>query len=244
MRRIELGELSAVVTGGPDRAGGGTGPVVVLLHGYGAPAEDLVPLFRVLSVPHAVRFVFPAAPIVLDDRGPAELAGRAWWPLDMLELQGIAQSRSIARLQVMDPKGLAEARAAVEGLLDAIPSALGGDPASVVLGGFSQGAMLATDVALSTARPLAGLAVLSGTLVRRAAWLAGAPARRGLPVLQSHGRSDPIVPFENAEALRDLLLGAGLDVEWLPSNGGHGIPDGVVERLGVFIQRVTGVPAD
>jgi phospholipase/carboxylesterase len=236
---MQLGELSAVVTGGVDRAGGGDGPVVVLMHGYGAPSEDLVPLFRVLDVPREVRFVFPAAPLTLDPRVPAEYSGRAWWPLDMVELTEIAASRDITRLQAMDPPGLSESRRLVETLLDAATVTLAAKPESIVIGGFSQGAMLAADLVLSTARPFAGLVVLSGTLVRREAWSAAAPGRRGLPVLQSHGRTDPVVPFENAEALRALLVQSGLEVEWLESNGGHGIPDSVVERLARFIRQAT-----
>ena len=64
MNRTILGGLHAVVTGGTDGQGGGDGPVVVLLHGFGAPGDDLVPLTRFLAVPRAVRFVFPAAPLL------------------------------------------------------------------------------------------------------------------------------------------------------------------------------------
>jgi phospholipase/carboxylesterase len=240
MRRLELGDLAVVLCGGPDRAGGGDGPVVVLLHGYGAPAEDLVPLFRTLEVPREVRFVFPAAPIALDPRVPAEFSGRAWWPLDMVELNEIATSGKIEKLQALEPAGLPQARAQIEALLDALPNALSARPESLVIGGFSQGAMLATELVLATNRPFAGLAILSGTLMRQSAWAAGAASRSGFRVLQSHGRSDPVLPFANAEALRDLMLQAGLKVEWLPSNGGHGITDGAVERLGAFIRSAAG----
>ena len=234
-----MGDLAVVVAGGPDRSGGGDGPVVVLMHGYGAPPEDLVPLFRVLDVPREVRFVFPAAPIALDPRLPAGASGRAWWPLDMGELNEIAASGDIGRLQTMDPPALAEARKSLESLLDALTRELSATPDSIVIGGFSQGAMLATDLVLTTERAFAGLAILSGTLVRKNAWQASAPARKGLPVLMSHGRADPVVPFQNAEALRDVLVDAGLQVEWLPWSGGHGIPDGAVERLSAFIRRTT-----
>jgi phospholipase/carboxylesterase len=238
MRRLELGELSAVVTGGPDRMGGGQGPVVVLLHGFGAPGEDLVPLFRVLDVPRDVRFVFPAAPLVLDSRLPPELSGRAWWPLDVEDLMDIVARGEIARLQALDPSGLDHSRALVEGLLDAVDTELGAAPGSVLLGGFSQGAMLSVEVALASDRPLAGLAVMSGTLVRKAAWAARAPRRRGLKVFQSHGRSDPIVPFSNAEALRDLFRESGLDVDWFAFNGAHAIPDGAIDRLSALIRSI------
>ena len=51
-----------------------------------------------------------------------------------------------------------------------------------------------------------------------------AEKRGQLPVLQSHGYFDPILPFTGAEALRNLLTGAGLDVEFLPFDGPHTIP--------------------
>lgn len=42
MKEERFGELLArVVVGGTDRAGSGTGPVVVLMHGFGAPGYDL-----------------------------------------------------------------------------------------------------------------------------------------------------------------------------------------------------------
>ncbi len=239
MQRMKLGELEAVVAGGIDGSGGGSGPTVVLLHGYGAPGDDLVPLFRVIDVPKSVRFVFPSGPIALDPRFPGQ--SNAWWPLDMEELLGIAASRDIARLQAMDPAGMSEARALVEGLLDAAATELSVNPVTTVIGGFSQGGMLATELVLGTERPFAALAILSATLVRKQLWEQRAESRRGLPVLQSHGRTDPIVPYENAEALRDLLIAAGLDVEWVAFGGGHGIPDSAVSGLGELIRTATGV---
>ena len=43
MRKTTLGELDVVLAGGPDRNGGGDGPMLVLMHGFGAPGNDLVP---------------------------------------------------------------------------------------------------------------------------------------------------------------------------------------------------------
>ncbi len=65
------------------------------------------------------------------------------------------------------------------------------------------------------------------------------PARRGLPVLQSHGRADPVLPFEIAKRLRAELVSAGLPVEFIALNGGHGIPGGVLDGLTRLIRRLT-----
>jgi phospholipase/carboxylesterase len=236
---MKLGELTARVTGGTDREGGGDGPVMVLFHGFGAPGTDLVPLYRALDVPREVRFVFPAAPIVLDPRAPDEVAPRAWWLIDIAGLQqAIAEGRAV-ELAREKPPGLDESRELVNGLLAALEAELSAPLERVVLGGFSQGAMLACDVTLRAPRSPAGMVLLSGAPVTVPEWRALAPARRGLPVLMSHGRSDPILPFAGGEYLRDLLTEGGLSVDFIGWNGGHGVPDGVLERLGPFLTART-----
>jgi phospholipase/carboxylesterase len=232
MRQLELGTLKAHVTGGTDREGGGTGPVVVLLHGYGAPGTDLVPLWRELAVPHEVRFVFPEAPLDLG------FGGRAWWPIDMARLQDRSSKVAVQRLTTEVPPGLDAARGALLELLDVLQRDFAAEPQQTLIGGFSQGAMLATDTVLRSSRPFASLAVLSGTLIAHDEWSPLMSARRGLPVLQSHGRVDPILPFEIAEQLRDELVSAGLPVEFIPFNGGHGIPGGVLDGLTRSIRRL------
>jgi len=205
---------------------------VVLMHGYGAPGTDLVSLWRALPVPKEVRFVFPEAPLELG------FAGRAWWPIDMVRLQDRFTKEGAARLIDEVPSGIDDARAAVLELLDALERDFAASPDEIVLGGFSQGAMLATDTVLRSSRAFGGLAILSGTLVSHAEWLPLMAARNGLPVLQSHGRADPVLPFAIAERLRDELGSAGVPVEFIPFNGGHGIPEPVLGGLARLIQRV------
>ena len=87
--------------------------------------------------------------------------------------------------------------------------------------------------------PLAGLILLSTTLLANGEWVPRMKSRRGLRVLQSHGTHDPLLPFPVAETLRDLLIAEGLDVEWISFRGEHQIPDRVLERMGPFITEVT-----
>jgi len=239
MRRLRVADLDVVLGGGPDREGGGDGPLLLLMHGYGAPGEDLVPLARQLAVGKEVRFAFPAAPLVLETGLPPEAAGRAWWPIDMGELQRAVMQHDYATLTGRVPVGLSEARGQVVALLDALERDHGVSRDKLVLGGFSQGAMLATDVTLHAERPPAALAILSGSLIAKAEWLPLMKARAGLPVLQSHGRTDPVLSYEIAEMLRQELSSAGLEVEFVTFNGGHGIPNGAVEALGKLVTRAT-----
>jgi len=61
--------------------------------------------------------------------------------------------------------------------------------------------------------------------------------RKPVPVFQSHGRQDEILPYVGAEGLRDTLTHAGLSVEWYSFRGGHEIPRTVLQRLGPFITK-------
>jgi phospholipase/carboxylesterase len=233
MRQELLGELTVRITGGTDREGGGDGPLVVLLHGYGAPGDDLVPLWRVLPVRREVRFAFPEAPLELSELGG--WGARAWWPIDVARLQAaVAQGRE-RDLSADEPAGLADAHEKLVATLDALEARLRVPAGQLFLGGFSQGAMLACDVALGGTRPLAGLALLSGTLLSATRWQAAMAARQGLRVFQSHGRQDPLLPFSAAERLRTLWSDAGAEVEFHAFNGGHEIPAGVLQGLARFI---------
>ncbi len=237
MKQLTLGGLDVHLAGGTDREGGGDGPVVILCHGYGAPGSDLVPLWRELRVPRSTRFLFPEAPLTLELPGVGPDA-RAWWNIDIGRFEAVlGGSGDVAELTREVPEGLAQSREKIFGLLDEVERELGAT--EIVLGGFSQGAMLALDVALRSDRKLRGLILMSATLIASAEWTALMPARKALPVLQSHGRSDPLLPFFVAEGLRDLMQQQGLDVRFIAFNGGHAISGGVLEEVGRFIERVT-----
>jgi len=94
----------------------------------------------------------------------------------------------------------------------------------LVVGGFSQGAMLALDVALHRDAPPAGLVLMSGTLIAESAWQPRMASLAGVPVMLSHGQDDGLLPFSIAEVLRDRLIVAGARVDWQPFLGGHEIP--------------------
>ncbi|MCW5785229.1 MAG: hypothetical protein KIT39_18085 [Nitrospirales bacterium] len=233
MRHEHWAGLDVCITGGVDRQGSGEGPLVVLLHGFGAPGDDLVTLWRYLNVPDDVRFLFPAAPLQLSmGFGDA----RAWWMLDM---ERLTQARAQGQWDTLSqeiPRGLSPARTQMQDVLSLAIETLSVPSPSLILGGFSQGAMLATDLVLHTDVPFAGLVLLSGTLIARQEWLARLPNRQGLPVFQSHGTDDPILSFSMAQQLREHIQKAGLQVSWVEFRGGHEIPIQVLQGLGAFLQ--------
>jgi len=108
----------------------------------------------------------------------------------------------------------------------------------VVLGGFSQGAMVASEAAYRTRLPLAGLVLLSGTPVDEQEWQSGYGQRRGLPVFVAHGRTDPVLPFSGSDRMQRNLAAAGNRVTWHPFDGGHEIPAEVVIALNQFLREL------
>jgi phospholipase/carboxylesterase len=182
----------------------------------------------------SVRFVFPEAPLSLAEMGAP--FGRAWWHIDFQRLTAAQTDRSEARRWTEEaPPGFSRARRLMMSLLEELARQPGGSISRLLIGGFSQGAILATDLALRLEEAPAGLAILSGSLICEAEWRQRAPIRRGLNVVQSHGRQDPLLPFEAAVQLRDLLSGAGLKVDFLAFEGGHTIPLEAIDRLAALI---------
>jgi len=201
--------------------------IAVCCHGFGAPGTDLVGLGPELAgsdpeIARSVRFVFPEAPVSLDSIG--YYGGRAWWHLDLE-----ARMQAIERGQIRDlrndiPAGLDVASDHLTSLIQELGESHDLPASRFVLAGFSQGAMIATEVALNLPQSPAGLCLFSGTLMNEQNWKRQAAERGPLPVFQSHGRQDPILPFVAAEWLRDLLLAGGIPVEFLPFQGPHTIP--------------------
>ena len=235
MRLNEVGGLRVRLTGGTDGQGGGNGPLIILLHGYGAPGDDLLPLAEVLSVPAGTRWIFPEGFLRLD-MGYGD--SRAWWLIDMARLDADRRAGRVRDLSSEVPTGLLQARQTLETFLSTLPRNLPMDPRKTIIGGFSQGAMLTCDLVMRTAFQFAGLIQLSGSLLAKQDWRPTVGKRAGLPAFLSHGTQDPILPYVMAERLRDELTTAGLNVQWQSFHGGHEIPESVLTRLGGFMTRL------
>lgn len=224
----------------------------VFLHGFGAPGDDLVGLADSLGAPPGTNFIFPEGLHSLADFAPRDAIAfpglaeaRAWWMIDMAAVERAMRRGEVRDLSRQVPEGLAEARAALSEMLDALATESPLDEGAsrapgetrLVLGGFSQGAMLALDLALhEPARSIAGLVLLSGTLLAESEWAPRMAARKGTPVFQSHGRADPILPFAMAERLSEMLADAGLAVTFDPFSGPHTITPQTMTKLGRWLE--------
>lgn len=191
----------------------GAALTVVLFHGYGADAHDLAPLRKFIPRRSPLRWVFPDAP------------GRMWWPIDERALMERRWDPE------REPAGLAQTRERVMSFLESLRTPWD----RLVLGGFSQGAMLAVDLTLRAPAAPAGLAALSASIITESKWRRLAGGRAGLRFFQTHGTYDEILPFELARRLEALLRDGGLQGELLSFEGGHMIPAEGLSALGAYL---------
>lgn len=216
---------------------------VVLCHGYGASGTDLVGLVPALcqiddSFADGVEWLFPEAPLSLAEYGLP--GGRAWWELSIARLQMQLSQGRWHELRDTNPDGIDEARSALTESIELWRTECSLPMSRVVLGGFSQGAMVAIETTAALTEPPAGLIAFSGALIRESAWRSGLKSKPGLPVFQSHGQYDNVLPYQGGIWLRDMLAEAGADVEFVEFSGGHQISFEVLEVAAAFLRKRLG----
>ncbi len=220
--QLRIGDLDCVVV---NQSGLSTPQAAVILcHGFGAPATDLVSLASEFisadeSLANAV-YIFPGAPLQLDPL----FGGRAWWMIDAEEIQRLMEKGETRDLRAASPERLPICRAMIEEVIEYAKSHYSLTADRIVLGGFSQGAMLTTDVALHHSQLLGGLIVWSGVLIDEQNWRKRSQLQPELRVVQSHGTIDPILPIDGARELREMLEETGHDVRYCEFVGPHTIP--------------------
>jgi phospholipase/carboxylesterase len=191
-----------------------TMPMVVMIHGRGADANDLADLAPMFDTAGGCRFVFPNARRPFEPY-PGMSFGWTWfdgWPP---QLASVSASR--------------------EELLSFLTELRAKYPtSSLVISGFSQGAMMSLDVGLR--RDVAGIVAMSGGLYEED--LPDLTARARLPVLITHGALDDVVPVNYARRARRVLEDAGLAVEYHEYSMGHQVVPEEIEIVKAFLAKV------
>jgi phospholipase/carboxylesterase len=187
-------------------------------------AEQWLQFENILKVPNDGRLVFLQGPL----RGPVS-GSRGWW---WLNIEGhIPDGQRLPDFSAANPSGIKVASRLVREYLNDIEG-------PIVLGGFSQGAMLTGEIAFQTDQELAAIILLAGTTVNEAAWAERFAGRRDLPIFIAHGRHDGVLPFDIAERFANKLKTAGLNVTWFPFDGGHNIPADVMVEMNAFLAKL------
>jgi phospholipase/carboxylesterase len=180
--------------------------VLILMHGRGASRQDLSALNG--RLPRAWHVVAPDAPHPAAEWGYGP--GRAWY-----RFMGADRPESAS---------LSESLSELDGLIDSLPSVVGGTPTHVVLGGFSQGGTMSNAYAMSRPGAIQGVLNFSGFVPSTIPLTAD--AIRGVRFFWGHGIQDANIPFALAEKGRAALRAVRADVEVRDYAIGHWIdPD-------------------
>lgn len=204
-------------------------PWIILFHGYGADAQDLFSLGQLIHTKKPCNWLFPQGHLEVPI-GPA-WTGRAWWPVNMLEIQVAATRGETRDFSTLTPPGMVKARDMAFEMIKQLRVPWN----KIILGGFSQGAMLATELYLNAPETPKGLAILSGTLLHQDEWKPLIAKRAGEPFFQSHGESDSVLGIRQARQLETLLCQNGMKGHLNSFPGGHEIPPPILKKFGEFL---------
>lgn len=215
--------------------------VAVLCHGFGAPGDDLAglapDLLEARSGSEPVELIFPAGLLSLADEGFAE--GRAWWRLSIQRLIQAIEQGQHEQVRRESPPGIDQAREAITGVVTTVLARTGLTSQKLLLGGFSQGAMLSMECACcGLDSPPGAMAIYSGCLIREDHWKPRAAKLASTRVVQSHGQLDSILPLATGLWLRDLLLAEGCQVEFLQFQGPHTISWEAIESTARLLDEL------
>lgn len=179
--------------------------MLILHHGRGSDENDLLSLADGLDPDRRLRVVAPRAPLQL-----AGSPGYHWYV--------------VPRVGYPDPQSFGQAYRKLARLHDHLWEQSGIGAQSTVLGGFSMGAVMGYALGLGGERPVpAGLLAFSGFIPTVSGWQPSLADRKPIRTFLAHSDNDPVIDVGFARAARDLLMAAGLQVDYRESHVGHSI---------------------
>lgn len=188
---------------------------MILIHGRGAPAEDILGLAGELDRPD-LAYLAPQA------------QGYTWYPYSFM-----------APMEQNEP-GLSSGLALIGDLLERLEQA-GIPPERTILLGFSQGACLSLEYAARNARRFGGVVALSGGLIGPP----GTPREYsgtldGTPVFLGCSDRDPHIPLVRVQESTQVLERMGATVtEKIYPGMGHTVNEDEIEHVRAMLETLT-----
>lgn len=221
--RKQIGDFECIVENP------GQSNAVVLFHGYGADFSDLAPLADMMDPQGEWTWIFPNGPETVDIG--YHMTGRAWFPISVADLQQAMLTGKGKDYSTSKPATLDTVLPQLEMMLAEIKK----DHTGLVLGGFSQGGMVASHLLSGVGDQLRGALLLSTVLLndeKLSKSLAGvAPSA----FVQSHGSQDMVLPVAQGMSLFQKLKKLGWTGRWVEFAGGHEIPPVVITKSREFL---------
>ena len=205
---------------------------VIWLHGLGADGHDFEPIVPALTLPVAMRFIFPHAPMraVTINQG---MTMRAWY--DILSLD---------RFSVEDEAGIRASEALLTELIET-ELARGIVARHIILAGFSQGGAIALHTGLRYPQTLCGIMVLSAYLpLQGSVGAERTDANVDTPIFMAHGSEDATIPEALAIQSGHALRSHGYALDWHSYPMAHQVCAEEVSDISRWIGRCVSAASD
>lgn len=203
---------------------------IVFFHGYGADAQDLFSLSEIIPTSKKFNWYFPNGPLSV----PIGMGwtGRAWWPIPLERYQ---QQNGSLDISEEVPVGIDKLAVEFKNWVKEKNI----DPKKLILGGFSQGGMLAFNLYLQMEVPPKGLIIMSSNLVNKVFLKTQfKETHKNQTYIMSHGHQDPVLPIAGADRLQNFLNHAGMKGKFVRFQGGHEIPPPVIHEIGNYLSHI------
>ncbi|MCD6039798.1 MAG: estB [Gammaproteobacteria bacterium] len=201
---------------------------VIWLHGLGADGHDFVSMVSQLQLPShlPLRFIFPHAPFIPVTVNNGYVM-RAWFDIYSMQIN-----------QRIDEEGIANSVKLINSFIKN-EQEKGISTEKIILGGFSQGAVITLMAGLSYPKKLAGAIALSGYLPQADTILKNrSPENSGLPVFLAHGTEDTVVPFILGQATATALEKYQVSVAWHSYAMAHSICAAEIKDIAAWLEHV------
>ncbi len=201
--------------------------IVILCHGYGSNGNDMIGIAQQLTDDfRKTAFIAPNAPNNIG------WGGYEWFSLNDFDLS-ITDKNYLARLTIRSKSAVKQ----LSELVNYVQMKYNVTSDKIILGGFSQGGLVAMLTALELESNPAGVIAMSAVPVyftdKRV------DSKKSFPILLTHGSADSVVPIQAMQVGLEQLTSMNFKPETCISNGlGHGVDLNCLNHIRSFLIKI------
>ncbi len=194
-------------------------PLLLLLHGVGSNEDDLLQLATHL----------PDNYLIVTARAPYTQARTSfkWYDVDF------SSGRPVINYEQAQ-----ESRLLLKTFVEQLKTLHDFDHEKVIVGGFSQGAIMAYNLGITEPDIIHGVVVLSGRLIDEIKPKLGKAGENAAKILLIHGTQDRLLPLTYPRHAKEYLEARGYEIDYYEIEAGHTISGEAVQLMNTWLSKV------